>query len=93
MKLPRELRELGRTARAALRSISDLIGDSLAREPAGAPSAEVSDAGAREIVEIRDKTHGRGSMGGWQGRSGQVEEFAALLVPEGSELRTQHLDG
>ncbi|MBV8402050.1 MAG: hypothetical protein JOZ17_25505, partial [Acetobacteraceae bacterium] len=52
MKLPRELRELGQTARAALRSIAELIGDSLAREPAGAPSAEVSDA--RKTVEVRD---------------------------------------
>ena len=52
MKLPRELRELGQTARAALRSIAELIGDSLAREPAGAPSAEVSDV--RKTVEVRD---------------------------------------
>ena len=52
MRWSRELREVGRTARAALRSVSEFIGDSLALAPAPAPSREPS--GAWAVAEVKD---------------------------------------
>jgi poly(hydroxyalkanoate) depolymerase family esterase len=49
MKLPRELREVGRTARAALRAISELIGDTLTAPP---PAGEVPRG--HGITEVRN---------------------------------------